>query len=148
MCDWDTQMGICHRITALKCKDKICFQNQLITQVCTPLGFLWKVMSVSQKCRMPLLQMTPDSDRWNIWAESFMADSTQPLDSSQWIKEEFLLWIDCLRSKFKNPHHAICCAWKSIFVDSEPPLATLNLTCPSYWQKGSIWKFLLLSVQL
>lgn len=49
MRDRDAQMGICHGITAFKSKDKICFQNQLIPEVCTPLGILWKVISVSQK---------------------------------------------------------------------------------------------------
>lgn len=41
------------------------------------------------------------------------------------------------KSKFKNPH-TICLVLKVIFVDSEPPVVPLNLTCPSCWQKGSI----------
>lgn len=56
-------------------------------------------------------------------------------------------WIGYLKSKFKNSH-TICCVLKGIFVDSEPPLTPLNLTCPSYSQKGLIWKSLFLPVQL
>jgi len=54
-------MGICPRIIVIKCKDKICFQNQLVTEVCIQFGFLWKGALVLQKYKMPLVQMIPDS---------------------------------------------------------------------------------------
>lgn len=42
----------------------------------------------------------PIQDCWNIWAESFVAYSTQPLDSSQWIKK--IKRVANLNSFFKN----------------------------------------------
>lgn len=140
-------MGICHRIIVFKCKDKICFQNQLVTEICIQLGFLWKSEGIRK------IQNAFDvNDTWqdckNIWAESPIPYSTQPEGVFTLSElDRRMARLNRLKKKNNNPHN-ICCILKGICVDSEPPLTPLNLTCPSCWQGDSVQKSLFLSFQL